>query len=63
MKRKNPNFALAISLVAGMWLSGFGQIYNGEYRKGLNFLVWGLLSVVFVSVDGLMGPSALSWLT
>ena len=52
---------LDLFLLILLVVDGFGQFYNGEYRKGVKFLAWGLLSVVFVSVDGLMGPSALSW--
>lgn len=46
MKRKSPILALAISLATIFipLLVGLGQFYNGQYRKGLIFLAWGVLT-------------------
>ena len=36
-KLKNPYIATGIQMTTGLWVSGGGQIYNGQYLKALGF--------------------------
>ncbi|HMY56413.1 MAG TPA: hypothetical protein PK671_25815, partial [Candidatus Obscuribacter sp.] len=55
--QRDPNMAGGLSFV----LPGLGQIYNGEQRKGLFFLIVGVLNY-FVLVFLMFSPSILEWL-
>lgn len=46
-ERKSPALALGISMGVPLtipFLDGFGQFYNGESPKGVEFMAWSLLS-------------------
>lgn len=46
-KKKNPELAA----IASFFIPGIGQIYSGEVRKGIGFIIIG---VIFGSITGLM---------
>ena len=43
IKKKNPIFAVIASFI----FPGLGQIYNGELRKGIGYIIIG---IIFVSI-------------
>lgn len=50
MSKKNPNIALVLSLI----IVGLGQIYLGEIKRGLIFLVVIIVLSVILSMFGLV---------
>jgi TM2 domain-containing membrane protein YozV len=53
-RRLNPSLACALSML----FPGLGQLYNGEYRKGLAFIIiWVLLLPnLYLVVSAIIGP-------
>ena len=61
-KPKNPLVATGIQMTTGIFLSGGGQIYNGQYLKALGFCSMHIASSGYaVEVDGNVGTIFLSY--
>jgi len=56
----NGNFGtIVIAFSAIVWVvDGYGQFYNGKYRKGLEFLAWSGLRASAPNHEGLKGALA-----
>ena len=60
VKKKSPIFAVIASFI----FTGLGQIYNGELRKGIGFIIIGIIFAsiwVFLTQSGhIIGPILVS---
>ncbi len=56
IKKKNPKIAVIASLI----FPGLGQIYNGELRKGIGFIIIGIsfayIWIFLIQGHHIMGP-------